>query len=62
MRHEFVATREDSLLLIIDIQQAMLRVIDSWKQVARKVAQLSQVAEVLGIPILLTEQYKKGLG
>lgn len=62
MRHEFVATREDSLLLIIDIQQAMLRVIDSWKQVARKVAQLSQAAEALGIPILLTEQYKKGLG
>lgn len=62
MRHEFVAVREDSLLLIIDFQQAMLRVIDSWKQAAHKVTQLSQVAEVLGVPILLTEQYKKGLG
>ncbi|MEM5788497.1 MAG: isochorismatase family protein [Syntrophobacteraceae bacterium] len=61
-RHEFVAVREDCLLLIIDIQQAMLGVIESWKDVARKVNQLTQAAEVLGIPILLTEQYSKGLG
>lgn len=56
-RHEFVAVRENCLLLIVDIQQAMLGVIASWKDVARKVNQLTQAAEALGIPILLTEQY-----
>ncbi len=61
-RHEFVATREDCMLLIVDIQQAMLKVIDTWKKVTQKVNQLTQVAETLGIPILLTEQYSKGLG
>jgi nicotinamidase-related amidase len=61
-RHEFVATREDCLLLIIDIQQAMLKVIETWGNVVRKVNQLTQAAEALGIPILLTEQYSKGLG
>ena len=61
-RHKFVATREDCLLLIIDIQQAMLRVIETWKDVAQRVNQLTQAAEALGIPILLTEQYSKGLG
>lgn len=61
-RSEYVATREDSLLLIIDIQQAMLKVIDSWETVARKVKQLIQSANALEVPILLTEQYKKGLG
>ena len=61
-RSEYVATREDSLLLIIDIQQAMLKVIDSWETVAGKVKQLIQSANALGVPILLTEQYKKGLG
>ena len=55
-RHEFVAAREDCLLLIIDIQQAMLKVIETWQNVARKVNQLTQAAEALGIPILLTEQ------
>ncbi|MFZ2447347.1 MAG: isochorismatase family protein [Syntrophobacteraceae bacterium] len=61
-RHEFVAAREDCLLLIIDIQRAMLKVIDTWRNVARKVNQLTQAADALGIPILLTEQYNKGLG
>jgi nicotinamidase-related amidase len=61
-RHEFVAAREDCLLLIIDIQQAMLKVIETWQDVARKVNQLTQAAEALDIPILLTEQYSKGLG
>jgi len=61
-RHEFVATREDCMLLIIDIQQAMLKVIESWQSAVHKVNQLTQAAETLGIPILLTEQYSKGLG
>lgn len=61
-RSEFVATREDSLLLIIDIQQAMLKVIDSWETAAGTVKQLIQSANALEVPILLTEQYKKGLG
>jgi nicotinamidase-related amidase len=61
-RSEYVATREDSLLLIIDIQQGMLKVIESWETVAGKVKQLIQSANALEVPILLTEQYKKGLG
>lgn len=62
MRHEFVATREDSLLLIVDFQQAMLKVLNSWETIARKVNQLSRAADALDVPILVTEQYKKGLG
>jgi nicotinamidase-related amidase len=61
-RHEFVASREDCLLLIIDIQQAMLNVIETWRNVVHRVNQLIQTAQVLGIPMLLTEQYNKGLG
>jgi len=54
--------REASLLLIVDFQQAMLKVMDGWEQIARRVNQLTQAADVLGVPIVLTEQYKKGLG
>lgn len=61
-RHPFVALREASLLLIIDFQQAMLKVMDGWQQIARRVNQLTRAAEVLGVPIVLTEQYKNGLG
>jgi hypothetical protein len=31
MRHEYIAAREESLLLIIDFQQGLLKVIDSWE-------------------------------
>jgi nicotinamidase-related amidase len=62
IRHKFIADCEDSLLLIIDFQAGMLKVINSWEKVAGKVNQLIQTANILGIPILLTEQYKKGLG
>jgi nicotinamidase-related amidase len=62
MRHEFVATCKDSLLLVIDFQAAMLKVIESWEQTAGKVNQLIQAAHALAIPLLVTEQYRKGLG
>ena len=61
-RSEFVATRDDSLLLIIDIQEAMPRVIDRWEIVSSRTKQLIQSANVLDVPILFTEQYKKVLG
>jgi nicotinamidase-related amidase len=61
-RSEFVATRDDSLLLIIDIQQAMLKVIESWEKVVSRAKQLIKSANAVEVPILLTEQYKKGLG
>ena len=62
MRHHFVADRQDSLLLVVDIQQAMLKVIDVWPETVRRVNQLIRSANLLGIPVLLTEHYKKGLG
>jgi nicotinamidase-related amidase len=61
-RSEYVASREDSLLMIIDFQQAMLKAIDSWETIAGKVKQLIRSASALNIPILFTEQYKQGLG
>jgi nicotinamidase-related amidase len=62
LRHEFVATREESLLLIIDFQQAMLKVMNGWKTVAHTVGQLTEAADTLQVPVVLTEQYSKGLG
>ncbi len=62
MRHPIVAEREESILLIIDTQQAMLKAIDTWETTLRRVTQMIQAAKLLGIPILLTEHYKKGLG
>lgn len=62
MRHEWVSTREASLLLVIDFQTAMLKVVESWEKAARQVNRLTRSAHALGIPLLVTEQYPKGLG
>ncbi|MBS3778917.1 MAG: isochorismatase family protein [Desulfovermiculus sp.] len=62
MRHEYIARREDSLLLIIDLQEAMLKAIPACEAVLGKTEQLIEAAQVLGVPIVVTEQYKKGLG
>ncbi|MFO7875077.1 MAG: isochorismatase family protein [Desulfovermiculus sp.] len=62
IRHEYVAVRENSLLLIIDFQTAMLKAIGGWEEVAAGTKQLIGAARVLNVPLLLTEQYKKGLG
>lgn len=62
MRHKFVVEREDSLLLVVDMQEAMLKVVDRWKETAARIRQLIKAARILNIPVLATEQYKKGLG
>ncbi|MCJ8503097.1 isochorismatase family protein [Desulfatitalea alkaliphila] len=61
-RHLYAAERQESLLLIIDVQQAMLKVMNGWQPIAAKIRQLTAAAGQLGVPILLTEQYAKGLG
>jgi nicotinamidase-related amidase len=40
MRHEYIAAREKSLLLIIDFQQGLLKVMDSWESISQKVSRL----------------------
>lgn len=62
IRHEYTADSTKSLLLIIDFQQKMLRAIPSWEEIAGRVGQLTKSAEILEVPVVLTEQYSKGLG
>lgn len=62
MGHRFVADQKNSLLLIIDVQQAMLKAIDGWQETVRRTKQLIQAAKLFEIPIVVTEHYKKGLG
>jgi nicotinamidase-related amidase len=62
MRHEFVANAEDSLLLIIDVQEAMEKVMERMKPTVDRINQLIESARVLDVPVLVTEQYRKGLG
>ena len=49
-------------LVVIDLQEAFRNVVPSFPEVASASATLVRGAEATGIPILITEQYPKGLG
>ena len=55
--------RSDALLLIIDVQEKLMPVIDRNADVAANIERLIRGCHLLdAIPILVTEQYVKGLG
>jgi nicotinamidase-related amidase len=55
-------TGADTLLLIVDIQEKLVRAMHDREDLIRKAQQLVQGARVLNLPILCTEQNPKGLG
>lgn len=56
-----VLNQEDSLLLVIDVQEKLVRALDK-DIIVKRVANLVKSANILNIPVLVTEQYPKGLG
>ncbi len=51
-----------SVLLIIDIQEKLIRSAFNNEKVENRASILAKTASVLGIPVIVTEQYPKGLG
>lgn len=54
--------RERSILVVIDMQEAFRPAIAEFDATASSVATLVQGANVLDLPIVVTEQYPQGLG
>jgi nicotinamidase-related amidase len=54
--------RERSSLLVIDIQERLLPAIHEGERVIENTAWLLRIAGELGVPVVLSEQYPRGLG
>lgn len=52
----------NTLLLIIDIQEKLLNAVYNKETIEKKSKILAEVASILDIPTIITEQYPKGLG
>ena len=50
------------MLVVIDVQEAFRKAVPAFGDVAARTAILVQGAEALGVPVLVTEQYPRGLG
>jgi nicotinamidase-related amidase len=53
---------ERTALMVIDIQEGFRRAIPDFERIAKAVATLIEGAEAIGIPMVISEQYPKGLG
>lgn len=54
--------RKDTLLLVIDMQERLLPHIQAADQLTRNLLTLIECCKILGLPILVTEQYPEGIG
>ena len=49
-------------LLVIDIQEKLLPLIFEKERLVQNCVRLIKAAQILGLPVFVTEQYRKGLG
>ncbi|MCX5816643.1 MAG: isochorismatase family protein [Proteobacteria bacterium] len=54
-------TREDCVLVVIDVQEKLVPVISNKERVVENVIKLSNFAQIIGMPVILTEQTRLGL-
>jgi nicotinamidase-related amidase len=49
-------------LVVVDVQEAFRKALPDFERIAAAIATLIRGAEALGVPVIVTEQYPKGLG
>ena len=54
--------KENTIGLVIDIQERLVPVMEESEQLIENCSKLIRGLQVLGLPILVTQQYTKGLG
>lgn len=60
--NKFTLTREEAVLMVIDIQERLVPAMSDGEQVISKTNTLISIVKNFGIPLIVTEQYPKGLG
>lgn len=53
---------EDSALVIIDIQEKLVKAAKDGNKTAENMIKTAKAAHILSVPVIATEQYPKGLG
>lgn len=53
---------DDTVLVVVDVQGKLATLMHEREMLFKNLSRLIEGAQVLGVPILLTEQYPKGLG
>ena len=59
---EALLSKDETALIIIDVQEKLFEKVEDKDRIADNICRLIRFANILGIPIILTEQYPEGLG
>ncbi len=62
MQHKNTLDARQTVLAIIDMQESFRSAISDFAETAARIALVAHAARLLSIPIIVTEQYPKGLG
>jgi len=54
--------RENTGLLVIDVQEKLMEVMGNKQRVIDNITRLLHLSEIYHLPVILTEQYRKWLG
>jgi nicotinamidase-related amidase len=54
--------RDRSALVVVDVQEGFRKALPEFERIAEATATLVRGADAIGVPVLITEQYPKGLG
>lgn len=55
-------SRDDSVLVVVDVQEKLVPAVPAASRVIERVRLLLEAARLLHVPVIATEQYPKGLG
>ena len=62
MRHPKILNKENTALVVVDVQEAFRFPINDFAQIASRISVAVRGFQILNLPIIITEQYPKGLG
>lgn len=59
---KYILTKEEAVLLVIDIQEKLIPTMKDPADLIKNTNTMISIAKKLGVPIMATEQYPKGIG
>jgi nicotinamidase-related amidase len=62
MAHKKILDVNHSAFVIIDVQEGFRSIIPNFAEIAANIERFLQGAKILDVPVIVTEQYPKGLG
>ncbi|MBX9671185.1 MAG: isochorismatase family protein [Candidatus Obscuribacterales bacterium] len=62
MRHPRILNSSEAVLFIIDVQESFRKVLSDFNELTKSISILIEAAKILEVPVVVTEQYPRGLG